>query len=131
YWVPPIISEEIKTFNKNENPVFANAEATLYLAYRNNNIVGRVACIINWLEINKQNIKKMRFGWFDFEDDIEVSRTLLNKVEEIGRLHNLEYAEGPVGFSNLDKVGVMTEGFNHVASMATWYNYPYYINHYE
>lgn len=131
YWVPPIISEEIKTFNKNENPVFENAEATLFLAYRNNNIVGRVACIINGLEVNKQGIKKMRFGWFDFEDDLEISQALFNKVEEIGRHHNLEYTEGPVGFSNLDKVGVMTEGFDHVASMATWYNHPYYIRHYE
>ena len=51
YWVPPIISEELKTFDKKDNPVFADAEATLFLAYRNNTIVGRVACILNWLEV--------------------------------------------------------------------------------
>ena len=131
YWVPPIINEEIKTFSKKDNPVFNNAEATLFLAYKNNNIVGRVACIINWLEVNNQALKKMRFGWFDFIDDLDVSRALFDKIEEIGRHHHLEFAEGPVGFSNLDKVGVMTEGFESMASMVTWYNYSYYIKHYE
>ncbi|GAA4898706.1 hypothetical protein GCM10023311_24730 [Flaviramulus aquimarinus] len=131
YWVPPIISQEIKTFNKKENPVFNDAEARLFLAYKNNEIVGRVAAIINWLEVKEQNQKKMRFGWFDFIDDIEVSQTLLNEVEKIGKAHNLEYTEGPVGFSNLDKVGVMTEGFESIAPMVTWYNHPYYIKHYE
>lgn len=131
YWVPPIISEEIKTFNKKENPVFNDAEARLFLAYKNGELVGRVAAIINWLEVNNQTLKKMRFGWFDFIDDLEVSQTLFNQVESIGKEHGLEYTEGPVGFSNLDKVGVMTEGFDVIAPMVTWYNDPYYAKHYE
>jgi len=131
YWTPPIISQEIKTFDKNENPVFQDAEAQLFLAYKNNTIVGRIAAIANNLEINGQNIKKMRFGWFDFIDDLEVSKTLLDKVAEIGKLKNLEYTEGPVGFSNLDKVGVVTEGFDSITPMVTWYNHPYYVKHYE
>ncbi len=131
YWVPPIITQELKTFDKNENPVFKDAEARYFLAYKNNQIVGRVAAIINWLEVKKQNHKKMRFGWFDFEDDLEVSKALFNKVAEIAKENELEYCEGPVGFSNLDKVGVMTEGFDQVSNMITWYNHPYYQNHYE
>lgn len=131
YWTPPIISEELKTFSKKENPVFNDAEATLFLAYKNGEIVGRVAAIINWLEIKNQGLKKMRFGWFDFIDDLEVSQALLNQVETIGKQHHLEYTEGPVGFSNLDKVGVVTEGFDVVTLMVTWYNHPYYAKHYE
>lgn len=131
YWVPPIISEELKTFSKKDNPVFNDAEAILFLAYKNGEIVGRIAAIINWLEVKNQSLKKMRFGWFDFIDDLEVSQALINRIEDIGRIHNLEYTEGPVGFSNLDKVGVMTEGFESIAPMITWYNYPYYIKHYE
>ena len=73
----------------------------------------------------------MRFGWFDFIDDLEVSQTLLNEVEKIGKAHNLQYTEGPVGFSNLDKVGVITEGFDSIAPMITWYNHAYYVKHYE
>lgn len=73
----------------------------------------------------------MRFGWFDFIDDLEVSKALLAKVEEIGKTHQMDFIEGPVGFSNLDKVGVLTQGYDHVGSMVTWYNYPYYVKHYE
>src|SRR5690606_3131565 len=131
YWVPPIISQELATFDKKKNPVFNDAEAHFFLAYRNNRVVGRIAAIINWLEVNKQQQKKMRFGWFDTIDDIEVTKALLDKVSEIGKTHDLKYLEGPVGFSNLDKVGVLTEGFDQRGSMITWYNHPYYADHFE
>lgn len=131
YWVPPIISEELKTFDKSENPVFNDAEARFFMAFKNGEIVGRIAAIINWLEVKNQDILKMRFGWFDFIDDLDVSKALLDKVVELGKENNLEYIEGPVGFSNLDKVGVMTEGFDSIATMITWYNHPYYVNHYK
>ena len=131
YWVPPIIKDEMETFNSEKNPVFQNAEATFFLAYKNNQIVGRVAAIINWLEVKEQKLLKMRFGWFDFVDDLEVSKALLDKVAEIGKKHQLDYMEGPVGFSNLDKVGVLIDGFDHIGTMITWYNHPYYQKHYE
>ena len=131
YWVPPIINDELESFDPTKNPVFQHASARFFVALKNNEIVGRVAAIINNTEINEQQIKKMRFGWFDFIDDLEVSKMLLQKVEEIGKQNNLEFMEGPVGFSNLDKVGVLTEGFDHIGTMITWYNHPYYKNHFE
>ncbi|WP_299432777.1 GTP cyclohydrolase [uncultured Maribacter sp.] len=130
-WVPPIINDELDSFNKDKNPAFKDAEARFFLAYRGNTIVGRIAAIVNWIEIKQQRIKKMRFGWFDFVDDTEVSEVLLNKVKEIGQEHKLEYMEGPVGFSNLDKVGVLIEGFSEMGTMITWYNHAYYQEHYE
>ena len=131
YWVPPIINDELETFDKTKNPAFKNAEANFFLAFKEGKLVGRVAAIINHIEINHQKLKKMRFGWFDFIDDYEVSETLLQRVAEIGNQQQLEYMEGPVGFSNLDKVGVLTEGFEHIGSMITWYNHSYYQSHYE
>jgi GNAT superfamily N-acetyltransferase len=83
------------------------------------------------LEVKQQQVKKMRFGWFDFVDDHEVTEALFNKVAEIGKEHQLSYMEGPVGFSNLDKVGVLTEGFDEIGTMITWYNHPYYVDHFE
>nr|WP_299381912.1 GTP cyclohydrolase [Allomuricauda sp.] len=131
YWVPPIIKDEMETFNVEKNPVFHNAEASFFLAYRDGVLVGRVAAIVNWLEVKEQNMWKMRFGWFDFVDDLEVSQALLEKVAEIGQQHKLDYMEGPVGFSNLDKVGVLIDGFDHIGTMITWYNHAYYQKHYE
>lgn len=129
YWVPPVIMDEMDTLNKDKNPVFDNAEAHYFLAFKGPEIVGRIAAIINRFETEKQQLKKMRFGWFDTIDDIEVSKALMAKVEEIGKQNKLEFIEGPMGFSNLDKVGVLTEGYDSIGNMATWYNYPYYVEH--
>lgn len=131
YWVPPIIADELESFDKTKNPAFESAEAYFYLAYKNNEIVGRIAVIINWGEVNNQHKKKVRFGWFDVIDDIEVTKALLEKAYELGRKNNLEHVEGPMGFSNLDKVGVLTEGFEEIGTMITWYNHPYFASHLE
>ncbi|QBA64284.1 GNAT family N-acetyltransferase [Muriicola soli] len=131
YWVPPLIKDEMETFDSEKNPVFENADAWFFLAYKNGEIAGRVVAMINWIEVNQQKLRKMRFGWFDFIDDTEVSEALIAKVEELARENKMDFMEGPVGFSNLDKVGVLIEGFDHIGTMITWYNYPYYQSHYE
>lgn len=131
YWVPPIINDEIAGFDKTLNPVFKHAEAQFFLAYKDDKVAGRVAAIMNWTEINEQKIRKMRFGWFDVIDDINVTKALLAKVKEIGKKNDLGFVEGPVGFSNLDKVGVLIEGFDHIGTMITWYNHSYYKTHLE
>lgn len=131
YWVPPLIADELETFDKDKNPAFKSADAKFYLAYKDNKVVGRIAAIINWNEVNDQQKKKVRFGWWDVIDDIEITKALLEKVYEFGKNNNLEHVEGPMGFSNLDKVGVLTEGFDEIGSMITWYNYPYYSQHLE
>lgn len=131
YWVPPLITDELATFNKDENPAFKSAEAYSYLAYKNNQIVGRITAIINWDEVNQLDKKKVRFGWFDVIDDIEVTKALLNKVYELGKTNNMDHIEGPMGFSNLDKVGCLTEGFDQLSTAIGWYNYPYYASHFE
>jgi len=131
YWVPPIITDELGTFDKSKNPAFQHADAWFFMAFKDGKLAGRIVAIINKTEVELQKVPKMRFGWFDFIDDTEVSAALLNKVISIGKENKLEFIEGPVGFTNLDKVGVLTEGFNHIGSMITWYNHPYYKNHYE
>ncbi|HKJ06462.1 MAG TPA: GNAT family N-acetyltransferase [Flavobacteriaceae bacterium] len=131
YWVPPIIKDELASFNPKENPVFKHAKARYFVAEKNNRIVGRIAAIINYTEVNEQKIKKMRFGWCDFIDNDEVSTALFNKVASIGEENNLSFMEGPVGFSNMDKVGVLTQGFDHIGTMITWYNFSYYKDHYK
>jgi hypothetical protein len=131
YWVPPLIKDELQTLDKDTNPAFEHATARFFLAYKDGKIVGRIAAIINSYEVERQGIKKMRFGWFEVIDDIEVTKALLEKVHSIGKEHQLEFIEGPVGFSNLDKVGVLISGFDHIGTMITWYSPPYYKEHLE
>ena len=130
YWVPPIIKEEIEAMDTVKNPVFKNAEAQFYLAYdEQENIVGRIAAIVNWVEIKDQKKNKLRFGWYDTVDDIEVSKRLIQKVLEFGKKRNLEFIEGPVGFSNMDKAGLLTYGYDELNTLITWYHYPYQKDH--
>ena len=129
YWVPPIINEEIDAMDTNKNPVFKNAEAEFYLAYKENKIVGRIAAIVNWVEIEEQKKNKLRFGWYDTIDDINVSKALMDKVLEFGKSRKLEFVDGPVGFSNMDKAGLLIEGYDELNTMITWYHYPYQKEH--
>ena len=131
YWVPPLISEEMETFDKNKNPNLKNCDLKLFLAYQENRIVGKVAAIINWSEVNDLKKKKARFGWFDVVDDINVTKALLDKVEAFGKEKGMDHIEGPLGFSNLDKVGVLTEGFDQLSTMISWYSKPYYKEHFK
>ena len=131
YWTPPIIKEEIDTLDQSKNPVFKNAKAHYFLALKGEKIVGRVAVMINWIEIEQLKKKKVRFGWFDVIDDINVTAALMEKVHAIGIENGMEFIEGPVGFSNMDKAGMLVEGFEESNTMITWYNAPYYYQHFK
>ena len=129
FWVPPIINEEVETIDRKINPVYQNSSARFFLAYKKGVIVGRIAAIVNWIEIKEIKKNKVRFGWFDVIDDIAVSKLLLEQVIYFGKKHKLDHIEGPVGFSNLDKAGLLIKGFEEPSTMITIYNYPYYATH--
>jgi GNAT superfamily N-acetyltransferase len=131
YWVPPIINEEIETIDPQTNPVYQNAEARFFLAYKENKVVGRIAAMVNWIEVKELKKPKVRFGWFDTVDDLNVTKLLLDQVIAFGKEHQLNFIEGPVGFSNLDKAGLLIEGFEERNTMITLYNAPYYQKHLE
>ncbi len=129
YWVPTLVKEDIDHFNFLSQDLGDKISISFFLAYHDRKIVGRVAAIINWIEVKKVKKRKIRFGWFDTIDNIEVTRLLLDKVEEIGRSYKLEYIEGPMGFSIMDKAGMLIDGFTERNTMITWYNAPYYSAH--
>ncbi|MFV0238213.1 MAG: GTP cyclohydrolase [Flavobacteriales bacterium] len=130
-YIPPLISDEMEMLDETRNPIFENAESRLFLAHKEGKIVGRIAAIINWAEVKDQGRSKMRFGWYDVVDDLEVSKALIAKVEKLAKENNLKEVEGPVGFSNLDKAGLLIKGFDEIGTMVTLYNHPYYAEHLE
>ena len=130
-WVPPLINDEIETIDPDLNPVYQNANASFFLAYQGEKIVGRIAAIVNWIEIKEIKKSKVRFGWFDVIDNINVTKSLIDCVIKFGKDHNLESVEGPLGFSNLDKAGLLIKGYEEQNTMITLYNHPYYSEHLE
>ena len=72
----------------------------------------------------------MRFGWIDFIDDYEVSRALINKVEEWAK-ERYGCCSRSAWFCDLDKQGMLVEGFDEMGTFITIYNYSYYSEHLE
>jgi len=131
YWVPPLLSDEMAHLDPRRNPVFKQVKTRFIMAYRDGQPVGRMAGIINQVEVAQLGKKQLRFGWWDVQDEVQITKALLDDIMDWGRREGMAYIEGPMGFSNLDKVGVVTEGFDYRGSMITWYNKPYYASHLE
>lgn len=131
YSVPDLYDDMLNTFNAKKNAAFEFCEAEYFLAYKNGKLVGRVAAIINHRANDTWNKKEVRFGWIDFIDDIEVSKALIQTVEEWGKAKGMDTIQGPLGFTDMDAEGMLTEGFDQFSTMASIYNYPYYPQHME
>lgn len=128
-YVPALFTDEYQTLNHQKNPSFEHCEARYWLALIGNQVVGRIAGIINHKHIQKWDEHYMRFGWFDFVDDLEVSGALLSIVENWAKESQLTALHGPLGFTDLDREGMLIEGFEELGTLATLYNYPYYPDH--
>ena len=129
--VPFLFFDEMATLDRQKNPSFDYCEADYFLAYQDGKVVGRVAAIINRRANERWNSSQVRFGWFDFVDNPEVSSALLKTVEDWGRERGMTEMIGPMGFIDTDREGMLVEGFDELASMYINYNYPYYPQHIE
>ena len=129
YYCPPLFFDEMNCFDKENNPALEVCEYQLWMAYRDGEAVGRIAGIINRRANEKWGSKHVRFGWFDFIDDMEVSKALLDTVAAWGKERGMDALNGPVGFTDFDHEGLLLEGYDYPAVMASLYNYPYYVKH--
>ncbi len=131
YYVPGLTFDELNTLRRDKNPAFDHCEAKYWLAYSDGRIVGRIAGIINRLFVEKWKQRYARFGWIDFVDDYAVSEALLKTVETWAKQSGMTAVHGPLGFTDLDREGMLVEGFEELGTLATIYNYPYYPVHLE
>ena len=129
YYCPPLFFDEMNCFSAEKNPAVEVSDYRLWMAFRGDKPVGRIAGIINRRANEKWGVKHVRFGWFDFIDDLEVSKALLDTVAAWGKEHGMDGLNGPVGFTDFDHEGLLLEGYEYLAPMASLYNYPYYVKH--
>ena len=131
YDVPNLHSDEVNTLSADRNPAFDFCEAQYFLAYQDEKVVGRVAAIINHKANKRWGQQRVQCGRSDFIDDRDVSKALLQAVEDWGREKGMKEAVGPLGFTDMDPEGMLTGGFDQLGTQATIYNYPYYPQHIE
>ncbi len=129
YYVPSMPMDDMNTLDPEKNGAFEFSEAELYLAYKDGEVAGRVAAIINHKANEAWKVKQVRFGWIDFIDDLEVSAALLDAVAAFGKSRGMDQIVGPLGFTDFDPEGMLVEGFDRLSTMALIYNYPYYPEH--
>ncbi len=128
YWVPELISIEKETFNPRKNPSYQDAEAKLFIAQKDGDVVGRIVGLDNKIANKKYNTKNLRFGWFESINDNRVSSALFGAVFSWAKELGMETVTGPHGFTDLDKLGMLIEGFDQLSTIAVYYNHPYYID---
>ncbi len=125
----PLHLDEKHTLKSNKNPAHQFCHCNYWLAYRDNKVVGRIAAIINNKEQEKQKMKIGRFGWFDFEDDKQISSELMKTALAWLKQNEIDKVHGPMGFTDMDRQGLLIKGFERKGTMATLYNYSYYEQH--
>ena len=129
YWVPPIIKDEIKSLDPQENPAMDYCDSQFWLAKKEDKVVGRIGAIVNKKYNEKLNEKLGRFSRLEFYDDAEVYKALMDTAVNWLKERGMTKAHGPLGFSNLDTQGMLIEGFDHLASVASVYHMDYYQTH--
>ena len=125
YFVPPLYGDEKKLFSKNF--IYNDTcETDYWLAYRDGKVVGRIMAIIQKASNEKNNEKRVRFDRFDAIDDPAIAKALFGAVERFALDHSMNAVCGPLGFSDLEREGLLVEGFDQLSTFEEQYNAEYY-----
>jgi len=125
-WVPPLMMDRLRVLDKKKNPFFKHAEAEYFLAYRNGEIVGRIAAITNQ---NHNDFHKDNTGFFGFLEGIndpEVFGALLEEAKKWVKNKGKDFMMGPMNPSTNDEIGFLIEGFDTPPYFMMTHNPPYY-----
>ena len=125
YFVPPLYMDEKKIFRK-DYVYYDTCEAVYFLAERHGETVGRISGILQKAHNEKTGEKRVRFTRFDSIDDLKVAKALFDAVEDWARSKGMDTVCGPLGFSDLEREGLLIEGFDQLATFEEQYNYEYY-----
>jgi len=131
YYVPHLIADRKKFFDSEKNPFYKHAIVKNFVAYKNNRPVGRISGIINHLHNEFHNDKIGFFGFFDFEDDPEVSTALFKAAAEFVKSEGMDIIRGPMNFSTNDEGGLLIDGFDSLPCFMMVYNPEYHLGHYD
>ena len=125
YFTPPLYMDEKKIFR--EDFVYNDmCESVNFNAYKDGQMAGRITGILQRASNEKTGRKQVRFGHFDVIEDEEVAVQLLKTVEEWAVKQGMNEVIGPLGYSDLEREGLLIEGFDYPATFEESYNYPYY-----
>lgn len=126
-WVHPIYLDDKDYFNPKKNKSFAYCDTIRLLAWRDGKAVGRVMGIIHHPYNAQHGEKDVRFSWLETWNDPEVFIALMGFLEVWGRVKGMTQIVGPLGFSDKDPQGFLTEGFDEPVVLASNANFPWMV----
>ena len=125
YFMPPLYMDEKKIFRKDF--VYNDmCEAVYFNAYKDGKMAGRISGIIQRAANEKTGKKQVRFTRFDVIEDEEVAKELFKTLENWALQKGMNEMVGPLSFSDLEREGLLIDGFDYPATFEETYNYPYY-----
>lgn len=124
-FVPPLYSDEMAVFKK-DYVYYDTSEAVYFLAWDGDRVVGRISGILQKASNEKWGQKRVRFTRFDALNDPEIAKALFGAVEDWARSKGMEEVVGPLGFNDLEREGMLIEGFDQLSTFEEQYNYDYY-----
>ncbi|MBR3036907.1 MAG: hypothetical protein IKI54_06420 [Lachnospiraceae bacterium] len=126
YYVPPLYMDEKKIF-RDDYVYYDTCEAVYYNAYdEGGKMVGRISGILQKAANEKYQQKRVRFTRLDAVDDADVFKALFEAVEKWAAEKGMEEVVGPLGFSDLEREGMLIDGFDQLSTFEEQYNFPYY-----
>ena len=123
-WVPPLYREEQRLLNPKKNFAFHYCDAVCFVARNEREILGRIAGIVNHRHNAVSGENVARFGFLECTDDETVLQSMFDRVESWASSRGMKRMVGPMGFTDLDRKGILIEGFNEPGSYPTLYNFP-------
>lgn len=127
-YVPELFVAQDDLLNPQKHPFFQHSSAQLFLAYKDNKIVGRIAAIWNTQHNSFNNVNEGQFGFFDCINDQEVADKLFDSAKAWVKEKGGEKIAGPINLSTNETCGLLIEGFERPPVVMMPYNYPYYID---
>lgn len=130
FFVPPLYGDEKKIF-RSDYVYNDTCESVFFLAQDAGKTVGRISGIIQRASNEKTGEKRCRFTRFDAVDDPAVTKALFRALETWAASQGMDTVCGPLGYSDLEREGLLIEGFDRLSTFEEQYNAPYYQSHIE
>ncbi len=127
HWVPPLKRDIKETLNTRKNPFWKHATRKLYIAWKDGEVVGRIAAIIDENYNRFHNEKMGFFGYFESIQDYEVASSLFDAANKWLRIKGMKRVRGPMNPSTNDECAFLLEGFDSDPVVMMPYNPPYYL----
>ena len=128
-YVPTLDIDQKNSLTK--DPALDYCTNKMWLAYKGERVVGRIMAIINPRYNELYNLRRGRFGWFDFENDIEIAKALTDTAAQWLKSQGMTHMHGPLAYNTMGRQGMLVSGFENTPPVNCLYNYPYYVEFME